>query len=138
LSFLCPGRPVAGAVTEVLRACLITRGPGSCGCAGCTVAARDAGGGDQTGSGIWAAGRGPVLMALLREAGVLQRPGNLLQRSRACQSTFRGACRWHSQRDFLMVCERPLRLQTSWRAPAAARPHPLHRMTGPALAWPDG
>lgn len=87
--------------------------------------------GGQFWVGSWWWYASPSVVSYLREVCGLTLPGDLMDRALAYQATAESACWWWPHRQFVMVSDRPLRINLDARGR-------LHSESGPAIVWRDG
>ena len=73
----------------------------------------------------------PAFVSFFREVCGLALPEKIEQATLAYQATAESACWWWPHRDFVMVCERPTRIERNEQGR-------LHATTQKAICWPDG
>ena len=85
------------------------------------------------GGQFWVGGwwGGPAYVSFFREVCGLELPPDIAEAAQAYQETCESACWWWPHRDFIMVCERPVRINRDVQGR-------LHSATGPAIVWTDG
>jgi len=85
------------------------------------------------GGQFWVGGwwGGPAYVSFLRNVCNLELAAEIAEAAQAYQETCESACWWWPHRDFIMVCERPVRINRDVQGR-------LHSATGLAIVWPDG
>ena len=78
--------------------------------------------------GYWGS---PLFVSFVREVCGLDLGDDMNSRAVAYAGTAESACWWWPHRDFVMVCERPSRIERDGQGR-------LHCLTGKAIEWPDG